>query len=930
MDFSKRHIGPDDSDINKMLSYLGFDSIEQLINATIPDGIQFNDELNIGKSISEYEFLNTIKRIGKKNQVVKSYIGTGYYGTVTPPVILRNILENPGWYTAYTPYQAEISQGRLEALLNFQTMVTDMTGLDISNASLLDESTAAAEAMVLMFRSSRNRNTFLVSDQCHPQTIDVLKTRSRPIDINLKVIATEEFVFNEETFGCLIQCPTTDGKVFSYKELAKSAHDSGAYIAVATDLLSLALIAEPGSYDADIAIGSTQRFGVPLGFGGPHAAFLAAKENFKRKMPGRIIGLSKDADDNLAFRMALQTREQHIRRDKATSNICTAQVLLSVIAGMYAVYHGPDGIYQIAKTVHDKTKNLASSLKENGFDIKHDQFFDTIRIGVNGKNINFEKLKANLRNYENGDIGISIDETTSQNDINELLQFFECSQGSKNNYSLKETRSSKYLTHEVFNSYHSETKMMRYLKKLETKDLSLNTSMISLGSCTMKLNAAAEMIPVSWPEFSSIHPFAPKSQTLGYQELFDSLEKWLVNITGLHSCSLQPNSGAQGEYAGLMVVRAYHQNNGNTERNICLIPESAHGTNPASAVMAGMQVIVIKCDESGNIDVGDLKQKAEENKESLSALMITYPSTHGVFEETISDICDIIHEFGGQVYLDGANLNAMVGLSRLGDFGADVCHINLHKTFAIPHGGGGPGMGPICVAKHLSPFLPGHPNLTNSDKSISAISAAPFGSAGILPISWGYIAMLGNNGLRKASQVAILNANYMAKRLEKDYKVLYQGSNKTSAHEFIIDLRDLKNETGISDEDVAKRLIDYGFHAPTMSWPVPGTLMIEPTESEALVELDRFCDAMISIKREIEDVVSGKFDSKDNPLINAPHTALAVMSDKWEHKYSRQIAAYPAPWLKEHKYWPSVRRVDNAFGDRNLVCTCPPIDSYTN
>ena len=930
MDFSKRHIGPDNSDINKMLSYLGFDSIEQLINATIPNGIQFNDELNIGKSISEYEFLNTIKKIGKKNKVVKSYIGTGYYGTVTPPVILRNILENPGWYTAYTPYQAEISQGRLEALLNFQTMVTDMTGLDISNASLLDESTAAAEAMVLMYRSLQNRNTFLVSNQCHPQTIDVLKTRSRPIGINLKVIATEEFVFNEETFGCLIQCPTTDGKVFSYKELAKSAHDSGAYIAVATDLLSLALIAEPGSYDADIAVGSTQRFGVPLGFGGPHAAFLAAKENFKRKMPGRIIGLSKDADENLAFRMALQTREQHIRRDKATSNICTAQVLLSVIAGMYAVYHGPDGIYQIAKTIHEKTKNLASSLKENGFDIKHDQFFDTIRFGVNGKNINFEKLKANLRIYENGDIGISVDETTSQNDINELLQFFECGGDPKNDYALKETRSSNYLTHEVFNSYRSETKMMRYLKKLETKDLSLNTSMISLGSCTMKLNAAAEMIPISWPEFNSIHPFAPESQTLGYQELFNSLKKWLVDITGLHSCSLQPNSGAQGEYAGLMVVRAYHQNNGNTERNICLIPESAHGTNPASAVMAGMQVIVIKCDESGNIDVGDLKEKAEENKESLSALMITYPSTHGVFEETISDICDIIHEFGGQVYLDGANLNAMVGLSRLGDFGADVCHINLHKTFAIPHGGGGPGMGPICVAEHLSPFLPGHPNLTNSDKSISAISAAPFGSAGILPISWGYIAMLGNNGVRKASQVAILNANYMAKRLEKDYKVLYQGSNKTSAHEFIIDLRDLKNETGISDEDVAKRLIDYGFHAPTMSWPVPGTLMIEPTESEALVELDRFCDAMISIKREIEDVVSGKFDSNDNPLINAPHTAQAVMSDSWEHKYSRQIAAYPAPWLKEHKYWPSVRRVDNAYGDRNLVCTCPPIDEYTN
>ena len=929
MNFSMRHIGPNDDDINKMLSFLGFNSVDELINATIPKGIKYNESLNIGESISEYDFLKTIKNIGEKNKVVKSYIGTGYYGTVTPPVILRNILENPGWYTAYTPYQAEISQGRLEALVNFQTMITDMTGLEISNASLLDEATAAAEAMVLMYRSCRNRNAFLVSDQCHPQTISVLKTRSEPIGINLKVVPTEEFKFSENTFGCLIQCPTTDGKVFNYKNLSQSAHDSGAFIAVATDLLSLALITEPGSCNVDIAIGSSQRFGVPLGFGGPHAAFLAAKESFKRKMPGRIIGLSKDSDNNLAFRMALQTREQHIRRDKATSNICTAQVLLSVIAGMYAVYHGPKGIHQIAKTIHEKTKRLASSLKENGYEIRHDQFFDTIRFGTNGKSLNTENRNINFRHYNDGDIGVSIDETTSHSDINDLLEVFECKEQVGDLFMLREIRKSEYLTHKIFNSYHSETEMMRYLKKLETKDLSLNTSMISLGSCTMKLNAAAEMIPISWPEFSGIHPFAPESQTQGYQELFKSLENWLVNITGLHSCSLQPNSGAQGEYAGLMVVRAYHQNNRNPHRNICLIPESAHGTNPASAVMAGMQVIVIKCDQSGNIDVDDLKQKAEENKEKLSALMITYPSTHGVFEESISDICNIIHQYGGQVYLDGANLNAMVGLSRLGDFGADVCHINLHKTFAIPHGGGGPGMGPICVAEHLSPFLPGHPNLDNNNTAISAISAAPFGSAGILPISWGYIAMLGNDGLKKSSEIAILNANYMAKRLGSDYKVLYTGSNNTSAHEFIIDLRDLKSETGISDEDVAKRLIDYGFHAPTMSWPVPGTLMIEPTESEALVELDRFCDAMILIKREIDDVVSGKFEADDNPLINAPHTAIAVMSDNWIHKYSRETAAYPAPWLKEHKYWPSVGRVDNAFGDRNLVCTCPPIDAYS-
>ena len=926
--FSHRHIGPNDHEINEMLSFLGYESIDELIHKTIPDNILLKDKLDIGDGLSEHEFLKTIKSVASKNKIVKSFIGMGYYGTITPPVILRNILENPGWYTAYTPYQAEISQGRLEALLNFQTMVTDMTGLEIANASLLDEATAAAEAMVLMYRSSKNGDQFFVADDCHPQTIDVLKTRAEPIGIQLIIDSPNKFNFTDQAFGYLIQCPTTDGKVFDYRVICDKAHQVGAFVAVATDLLSLAIIPEPGSFDADIAIGNSQRFGVPLGFGGPHAAFLAAKENFKRKMPGRIIGLSKDSHDNQALRMALQTREQHIRRDKATSNICTAQVLLSVIAGMYAVYHGPKGIYEIAHSVHSNARKLATALTNGGYKIVHDQFFDTIRISLNGKNLELEKAEMNFRKFDNGDIGIAIDETSTHSDIAKIIKIFGVNFKSKSEYKLTSSRNTQYLLHEVFNSYHSETEMMRYLKKLESKDLSLNTSMISLGSCTMKLNAAAEMMPISWPEFNTIHPFAPKDQTRGYYQLFESLSKWLVDITGLHSCSLQPNSGAQGEYAGLMVIRAYHRDRGDNNRTVCLIPESAHGTNPASAVMAGMDVVVIKCDESGNIDVQDLKEKSIANKNNLSALMITYPSTHGVFEESVSEICDIIHSNGGQVYLDGANLNAMVGLSRLGEFGADVCHINLHKTFAIPHGGGGPGMGPICVGEHLSPYLPGHPVLSNDSKSISAISAAPFGSAGILPISWGYISMLGNEGVKKASQIAILNANYMAKRLENDYKVLFRGVNGTSAHEFIIDLRGLKNDTGISDEDIAKRLIDYGFHAPTMSWPVPGTLMIEPTESESKKELDRFCDAMVSIKKEIDGVVNGKFDPEDNPLKNAPHTALSIMNDNWNHKYSREIAAYPAAWLKDYKYWPSVGRVDNAFGDRNLICTCPPIDDY--
>ena len=933
-DFSRRHIGPDLAEQQEMLSQLGLKSIDALIDKTIPKTIQTKIGLHIGQGLDEFSLLKKIKGIASKNIVARSYIGMGYYGTITPPVIQRNILENPGWYTAYTPYQAEISQGRLEALVNFQTMVTDMTGLDIANGSLLDEATAAAEAMIMLFHSAQKRNRFLVAENCHPQTIDVLKTRANPIGIELSIQSTDTFDFSDDVFGALIQYPATDGKVVNYSDLCQKAHDQGVAIAMATDLLSLALLPSPGDMGADVAIGSSQRFGVPMGFGGPHAAFMAVKEKYKRKMPGRIIGVSVDRHGNPAYRMALQTREQHIRRDRATSNICTSQVLLAVMAGMYAVYHGAEGIRAIAKRIHGKTKDLATALSAGGYHIVHDQFFDTIRIGLN--NIPDDEIKnraefsnMNFRYYDNGDVGIALDETVSPGDLSDILTVFKTEKSSRTNgFDLQDARANDFLTHSVFSNYHTETEMMRYLHRLETKDLTLNTSMISLGSCTMKLNAAAEMMPITWPEFAYLHPFAPADQTQGYSALAKTLSDWLMDMTGLQGCSLQPNSGAQGEYAGLLVIRAFHLDNGNNHRNICLIPASAHGTNPASAVMCGMKVVVVECDDNGNIDVKDLKAKAEQHQETLAAIMVTYPSTHGVFEEAIGDICNIVHDNGGQVYLDGANLNAMVGLARIGEFGADVCHINLHKTFAIPHGGGGPGMGPICVANHLIPFLPGHPILNNSETAIHAVSAAPMGSAGILPISWAYIAMLGDDGLKASTEIAILNANYMAHKLQSYFPILYRGAQGYSAHEFILDLRPLKKESGISDEDVAKRLIDYGYHAPTMSFPVPGTLMIEPTESESKKELDRFCDAMIAIKNEIDDVINGKMDAEDNPLKNAPHTAHAIASDEWNHPYSRQKAAYPAPYLNNHKYWPSVGRIDNAYGDRNLICTCPPVEVY--
>ena len=931
--FSKRHIGPTTKEINEMLNELGLNSTDELIERSVPGSIRDTSDLGIGKGLNEFSYLNAIKVLAKKNKVFRSYIGNGYYGTITPTVIQRNILENPGWYTAYTPYQAEIAQGRLEALLNFQTMVTDMTGLPIANASLLDEATAAAEAMVMMLRSTKDKNTMLVADNCHPQTIDVIKTRAEPIGVKINIMPINEFEFSNDILGVLLQYPATDGQVFIFDEICNKAHAAGALVSVATDLLSLAILPSPGEIGADIAIGNSQRFGVPIGYGGPHAAFISCSEEFKRKMPGRIIGVSVDQNGNKALRMALQTREQHIRRDRATSNICTAQVLLAVMAGMYAVYHGQKGIKQIAEKIHNNTNLLASSLKNKGYKILHEEFFDTIRISLENFSLDkikerAEALRINLRYYQNEDVGISIDETCSDNDINDILSIFDADMNDNLKFKLRSKRKSEFLTHSIFNKYHSETEMMRYLHRLESKDLALNTSMIALGSCTMKLNAASEMIPISWPEFSSIHPFAPKSQTEGYNELASTLSDWLMKITGLDGCSLQPNSGAQGEYAGLLVIRAYHIANNDTDRTVCLIPSSAHGTNPASAVMAGMEVIVIDCDDHGNIDIDDLKSKSERYSKNLAALMVTYPSTHGVYEESISEVCEIIHKNGGQVYLDGANLNAMVGLSKLGEFGADVCHINLHKTFAIPHGGGGPGMGPICVAKHLKSFLPTHRYSSSSQEFTYSVSAAPLGSANILPISWGYILMLGDDGLRASTEVAILNANYMAKRLSEHYPILYKGSNGLCAHEFIIDIRNIKEESGITEEDIAKRLIDYGFHAPTMSWPVIGTMMIEPTESESKEELDKFCDAMISIKNEINNVVNEKFSKIDNPLVNAPHTAIVVTDDNWSKNYSREIAAYPSQSNKEFKYWPSVGRVDNAHGDRNLICTCPPIDEY--
>jgi len=931
--FSKRHIGPTSIEVDEMLNELGLNSINELIEKTVPESIKDTSDLGIGAGLDEFSYLNKIKILAKKNKVFRSYIGNGYYGTITPTVIQRNILENPGWYTAYTPYQAEIAQGRLEALLNYQTMVTDMTGLPIANASLLDEATAASEAMVMMLRSTKDKNILLVADNCNPQTIDVIKTRAEPIGVEINIKPINEFEFSNDIFGILLQYPATDGQVFSFTDICNRAHESGALVSVATDLLSLAILPSPGEIGADIAIGNSQRFGVPMGYGGPHAAFISCSEKFKRKMPGRIIGVSIDQNGNKALRMALQTREQHIRRDRATSNICTAQVLLAVMAGMYAVYHGQEGIKRIAEDIYNKTNLLASSLKNKGHKIVHDQFFDTLRICLKNSSLDeikqkAESLKINFRYYQNQDVGISIDETCSDDDINDILSIFKADRNNSISFNLKNIRKSEFLTHSVFNKYHSETEMMRYLHRLESKDLALNTSMIALGSCTMKLNAASEMIPISWPEFSSIHPFAPTEQTDGYNELASNLSDWLMKITGLKGCSLQPNSGAQGEYAGLLVIRAYHIENGNSERNICLIPSSAHGTNPASAVMAGMEVIVIDCDKHGNIDIDDLKEKSTQYSKNLAALMVTYPSTHGVYEESINEVCEIVHKNGGQVYLDGANLNAMVGVSKLGEFGADVCHINLHKTFSIPHGGGGPGMGPICVAEHLKSFLPTHRYGSNSEKFTYSVSSAPLGSANILPISWGYILMLGDHGLRSSTEIAILNANYMAQRLSEHYPILYKGIRGFCAHEFIIDIRGIKEESGITEEDIAKRLIDYGFHAPTMSWPVAGTMMIEPTESESKQELDKFCDAMISIKNEINNVIIKKFNKNDNPLINAPHTAMVVTNDTWDKSYSREIAAYPSQNNKDYKYWPSVGRVNNAHGDRNLICTCPPIDEY--
>ena len=918
-----------------MLSELELTSLDELSTTIVPKNILTKISPDLLRKKSETETINRLKTFAKMNSVFRSYIGMGYFGTIVPAVIKRNILENPGWYTSYTPYQAEISQGRLEALLNFQTMVSDLTGLPLANSSLLDEGTAAAEAMLMFFNATRdpNKNAFLVSSKSHPQTIDILITRSEPLGIKLIISDHNQFKFNKSVFGALIQYPDTEGYIQDYSKLCDSAHENKSYVCMATDLLALTLLKSPGEIGADVAIGNAQRFGVPMGYGGPHAAFFSTTEKFKRKIPGRIIGISQDAQGNPAFRMALQTREQHIRREKATSNICTAQVLLAILSGMYAVYHGPKGLKNIAERVNYLSAKLAKSLKKAGYEVVHEYFFDTIRFKVDNWNDKAKNLEFNFRDYGDGTVGISLDETTTEDHLDQLLSVFKAEKANEtvNTIPSELDRKSSYLDHFVFHSYHSETEMLRYLHRLETKDLSLNTSMIPLGSCTMKLNATTEMEPITWNEFANIHPFSPTNQTSGYHKLIGELGNWLTEITGFDEIAMQPNSGAQGEYTGLMVIRAFHKANGNNHRNICLIPASAHGTNPASAVIAGFKVVIVECDKHGNISKDDLSEKAKIHSENLAAIMVTYPSTHGVFEHSIKEICQIVHDNGGQVYLDGANLNAMLGLCKPGVFGADVMHINLHKTFCIPHGGGGPGMGPIVCKDHLAAFLPGHSQIkTGGKKAIHAVSSAPFGSSSILPISWSYIAMMGGDGLRKATQVAILNANYMAKKLENHFLILYRGIGGYNAHEFIIDLRKLKNQSGISDEDVAKRLMDYGFHAPTMSFPVPGTLMVEPTESESKREMERFCNAMISIRQEIQDIIDGTMDANDNPLKNAPHTASVVTVDEWKHSYSRQIAAYPAPWLKEHKYWPTVGRIDNAFGDRNLICTCPPIDSYEN
>ncbi len=943
--FLSRHIGPTDADIREMLDVLGLASLDALVQATIPENIRLDHSLNLPSQRNEHAVLEELKALAQQNQVFHSYIGMGYYDCLTPPVILRNILENPAWYTQYTPYQAEIAQGRLEALLNFQTMVIDLTGLPLANASLLDEGTAAAEAMAMCRAIGKSsRQAFFASQGCHPQTLAVLHTRAESLGITLDIGSIDSIDWDQSSYcGLLVQYPTTDGYLRDYQDLTQRAHEAGTKVVVATDLLALTVLKPPGEFGADIAVGSSQRFGVPLGFGGPHAAFLSTKEEFKRQIPGRIVGASIDANGKTAYRLALQTREQHIRRDRATSNICTAQVLLANMASLYAVYHGPTGLTRIAERIHGLTQVLAEGLTRLGCQVTDEMFFDTIRISSIPLTLNqllnqAEQHRINLRHYDDGAFGISLDETTTLDDVETLFKTF--SKDGRLWFTAKElaealtisipapfARTTPFLTHEVFNRYHSEHELLRYMYRLQSRDLSLVHSMIPLGSCTMKLNATTEMIPVTWPEFCRIHPFAPQEQTAGYDRLFQQLETWLAEISGFAAVSLQPNAGSQGEYAGLMVIRAHHKHQGEDQRNVCLIPVSAHGTNPASAVIAGFKVVPVSCDDQGNIDVADLQEKARQHQEHLAALMVTYPSTHGVFEESILEVCHLVHEHGGQVYMDGANMNAMVGLCRPGDMGADVCHMNLHKTFCIPHGGGGPGMGPIGVAEHLVPFLPGHPIRNPSgDQAIGAVSAAPYGSPNILPISWAFITLMGGDGLTQATKVAILNANYMAKRLKKDYGILFTGKNGLSAHEFILDLRPFKKSADIEVEDIAKRLMDFGFHAPTISWPVAGTMMIEPTESESKAELDRYCDALIAIRREIEAIEEGRLPRDDNPLKNAPHTIEVVSSSHWAHAYTQEQAAYPAPWLREYKFWPSVSRIDNAYGDRNLVCTCPPME----
>ncbi len=945
--FARRHIGPGPEDTSHLLDTVGVASLDSLIRETIPESIRLRTPLRLPPALSEHDLIEELRRMARRNKLFKTYIGMGYYGTLTPAVIQRNVLENPAWYTSYTPYQAEISQGRLEALLNYQTMVVDLTAMDIANASLLDEGTATAEAMHMFYTPGEaGRNRFFVSHECLPQTIDVLRTRASSLGIELLVGNFQTAPLDRSFFGALLQYPTCDGTVHTYGPFCDRAHAAGVSIAVAADLMSLALLEPPGAWGADAVVGSTQRFGIPMGYGGPHAAFFAVRDSFKRKLPGRLIGVTIDARGQRALRMTLQTREQHIRREKATSNICTSQVLLANMAGLYAVYHGPDGIRRIATTIHERTAALNEALQSLGYVQRNSSFFDTLRIECDEFTVrNLRTLalqeQINLRYIDPKSVGISLDETTTVQDVERLAGLFARAKNLKapsiappphgSDFPAAHARTRPYLQHPVFNRYHSETDMLRYIKSLELKDFSLANGMIPLGSCTMKLNAAVEMFPITWPEFASLHPFVPREQAEGYAQLFSELESYLNEITGFAATSLQPNAGAQGEYTGLMVIREYLRRIGQSGRHVALIPSSAHGTNPASAVMAGMQVVVVRCDDEGNIDVQDLKEKAQQHRETLACLMVTYPSTHGVFEESIREICRIVHDHGGQVYMDGANMNAQVGLTNPASIGADVCHINLHKTFCIPHGGGGPGMGPICVAKHLAPYLPKHPVVpVGGEQGITAVAAAPWGSADILLIAYAYIRLMGPDGLADATRYAILNANYIKERLNGHYRPLYVGKNGRVGHEMILDTRPFKASAGVDVTDIAKRLMDYGFHAPTVSFPVPGTLMVEPTESEPLQELDRFCDAMISIRKEIEEIEQGLADREDNVLKHAPHTSEEVVADGWNHAYAREKAAYPVPGLRRNKFWPSVGRVNDTYGDRNVLCTCPPVEEYAS